>query len=473
VALIIAINIIVLSGLVLIALTKGLERALPFFVFVMVLLPGVAQIPIPGAFTVTGQRVAIVTLAALYLISGGGSAEEPAVKTTPLKYLLMAHIVWCSISTANSIVPLDSVKKMTYEVIEYYLMYYILTRTITQVKTIHRMMGAMVFAVVAACVFGAFEAYTSWRVIGLFPFVPGRFGGDSAYVGLDRFVSTFSNYSLFGAAISFAIVEALYLLTLAKTAARKIYLWAALLIMFLNIYKLTTRGPWLALIIGFGMLLLIGNAVTRKRMAAIVVLSVAVMVIRPGVYHTIVNLYAATVDTSNPDNPKGTSYEYRYALWRVSLEALGKSPGRELWGYGLESFYHLHLRAPFSTNPEYPFESADSSWVELMVETGYVGLLIIAILLLKPAVLVFNDWRRIRKPQNYLCGILLINMAQYYFMMTNVALYAWGQTAYMLWMWIAAGMVYKHVLQREKTAGAAEAQPADGARLELVAAPGF
>jgi O-antigen ligase len=221
------------------------------------------------------------------------------------------------------------------------------------------------------------------------------------------------------------------------------------------------------------MLLFVGDAVTRRRMAAIALLSIAVLVFRHGVYETIENQYLATRDTSDPNNVRGTSYEYRYALLRVSLGALERSPARMLWGYGLESFYDLHLRAPFYTNPKYPFESCDSSWIELTVETGFVGLFIMAMLLIKPAVLLFRHMRTIPKPESYLCGIILINMAQYYFMMTNVAIYSWGQTAYMLWMWIAIGMVYKHLLQKQKNMEVAEVEPPGKPPIDLFAAPGF
>ena len=472
-ALILIIDAVVVATLAFIALTKGVEAALPFFVFVVVLLPWQCVFPIPGVMTVTGQRVAIVTLIALFLVFKPPANRSRALLSTPLKFLLMLQIGWCVLSTANSIVPVDSLKKMSFEVVEYYLMYYILVRTISGVKTIHRMMGAMVFAVLVACVFGSFEAYTGWRVTSLFPYVAGRFTGVAGFTQDSRYFSTFAEPSLFGAAISFAIVEALYLLTLAKKTGRKVYLWVALLVMFLNIYKIVTRGPWLSLIIGLCLLVLVGDMATRRRIAALALLSVAVMVIRPGVYDTVKDLYLATTDTSNPNDIKADSFEYRFALRRVAQQELDKSFPREMWGYGPGSFYYLHIVAPFEGNPAYPFESCDSSWVQLMVETGYVGLLIIALLLIKPAVLAFRDWRKILRPEGYLCGILFINMLQYFFMMTNVALYAWGQTAYMLWIWIAISMVYRRVWKE----GIAEAYGAPAAEaskeFELLPAPGF
>ena len=160
----IIIDILVIAVLVSVTITKGFERALPYFVFVTVLLPVQAKIVIFDIFALSGQRVAIVTLVALYLIFKKQGAQVSPLETTPLKFLLMLHIAWCLLSTANSIVPGDSFKKLLYEVFEYYAMYYIFIKTITQVKTIHRIMGAVVCAVFVACVFGAIEAYSGWRV---------------------------------------------------------------------------------------------------------------------------------------------------------------------------------------------------------------------------------------------------------------------------------------------------------------------
>src|SRR5271157_1830545 len=163
-ALTIGLDLLVAAVLVVLTLTKGLERALPFFVFATVLLPVEAQFQIPGLFTVFGQRVAVITLAVLYFVSKSDGEQNSVIKKTPLATLMVVHIVWCVISTANSIVPVDSLKKMLHMVIEYYLMYNILVKTITQVKTVHRIMGAMVFAVFVACIFGSFEAYSGWRI---------------------------------------------------------------------------------------------------------------------------------------------------------------------------------------------------------------------------------------------------------------------------------------------------------------------
>jgi hypothetical protein len=448
--LIIIIDILLVAGLVGITITKGLERALPFFAFVVVLVPLESVIPLPGFFNLSTQRIALCTLLVLYLVFGGGPKEAALSKSTPLMGLLVVHILWCILSTANSVVPEISLKKMLSDVIEYYLMYYILFKTISKVDTIHRILGAMVSAVFVASVVGSVEAYTGWKVAQYFPEMTHYFNVGPSELGRgNRIVSTFGNYSLFGSALAFAIIEAFYLLTLARSAGRKVLLWVAVLLMFVNIYKTISRGPWLALILGFVLLFVYSQLKTRKAILVICLLTALVMVIRPGVYGTIKAIYVGTFDTDDPNNQLGSSYGYRYALWDVAEKALAKSTERQIWGYGIESWFYLDLKAPFGTNPEYPFLSCDNAWVQLTAETGYVGLVLIALLLFTPALMALRDVLKIPKPDNYLSWVLLINMAQYYFMMTNLAIYGWGQTGYMLWMWIAMAMVLRPIKQTE------------------------
>lgn len=444
---IIIIDVLVVAVLVFVTMTKGLERALPFFVFVLVLCPNESQIAIPGIFDLTTWRVAITTVTVLFFLFKGPALEaQPILKNTPLRFLIALHILWCLLSTANSISPVDSIKQVLTFAIEYYLLYFIALHSITRMETVHRILAAMVAAVAIACIFGWVEAYYTWRVTDWFPSVGHYFGAE---YDDGRMRSTFSNYSLFGAAIAFAIVEVFYFLHITARGSKRFILWLTLILMFWVVYKTTTRGPWIAAIIGGILLLLYSSRGTRLSLAAITCLCVAVFVIRPGVWDTVRDLYVQTVNDNDPNSVKEASYEYRWALWTVGANAINKNASRELLGFGMGTFFQLHLVAPFNGNPNYVFTSCDEAWVQQMVETGYVGLGIVALVLLTPLYLTLRNLRRIPKQHRYLCWVLFINIVQYYFMMTNVDIYGWGQTGYMLWIWIAISMVYPALADRE------------------------
>jgi O-antigen ligase len=438
------IDILALLGLVAIALQRGVEQTLPFAAFVFVLVPRDAAIQLPGLFDLTTQRILLIALTALYVLLPTPTTRRPRLDRT-LQCLIVAHIAWCLISVANSIVPMMSLKKMVSEVLEYYLLYYIFVKAITKMETINRLLFAIVAAVIASSCFGAIEAYSDWSIMQLFPTVAHSFEGWSttgAASGRDqRITSTFASPILFGAGLVMGIVLALYLIKVTKTSGKKILLWSGLLLMFLNLYKTSSRGPWLGLILSLGIIFFWDTGRIRKYLTVVAILCVAVVVIRPGVWDTIENIYIATFD---PQSPLGSSYEYRYALRDLAVKALSQDVTRSLWGYGMESFYYLGLEGDLYGRP-YKFLSCDSAWLELMVETGYVGLLIISLILILP---LWYSCRAIKKGPDRVPLYLVTVMFSYYFMMLSAAMYGWGQTGYILWMTIAAGLAYTKVRER-------------------------
>ena len=172
-ALVLIIDVVVVGWLLLVGLTKGLERTLPFLAFVMVVVPDASEIPLPGLFDLTTQRIALVTVAVLFLIFGSPKSSNGSLPySTPLKFLMAVQVVWCVISNFNSIVPLDSFKKMVSQVVEYYLFYYIVFRSVSSEETVRRILFAMVSGVFLCCVFGFVESYFQWTVMDYFPAGP-------------------------------------------------------------------------------------------------------------------------------------------------------------------------------------------------------------------------------------------------------------------------------------------------------------
>ena len=252
--LIIAINVFVVGGLCYIAMNRGLEKALPFATFMLVFLPIECRISM-GAFELTIQRTILIVLGGLYLLLGSRNKATANV-AMPLKVLMCVHVAWCLISTADSIVVLASIKKLMSVVFEYYLLYFVYWKNISSVKTIYKILFAIVLALIVCSVFGTIEAYRGWQILSLLPSVSHRFGGGIS-MEADREVRvqvTFDHAILYGAALAMAILLALYLLNVYKKSSEKVLVWGGLLLMFLNIYKTSSRGPWLDVIIGCALL---------------------------------------------------------------------------------------------------------------------------------------------------------------------------------------------------------------------------
>jgi O-Antigen ligase len=446
--LICVIDVVAVVALLVITLRSGLEEALPFAAFVFILVSRDAAIPLPGLFDLSVQRVILAVLTLLYFVVPPREGKRGSLNT-PLKWLIILHVGWCFLSTANSIVPMMSFKKMVTEIFEYYLLYYIFYQTIRDPRTVNRVLFGIVAALFVCSVFGVVEIYWNWSVMDWFPNVPHRFDGWST-TGVDsgrdaRVTTTFGHPILYGAGLTIGIVLTLYLIKTCRTSGRRLLLWIGLLIMFLNIYKTSSRGPWLGVALAMVILLLWDRGRVRKYLMVIGVLVLALVIIRPGVWQTIANLYFATFD---PTSPVGSSYEYRFRLREISMQALGRDLGRSIWGYGMESFYYLGLQGQLFGKP-YRFLSCDSAWTELMVETGYVGLVIIASVLLTP---LWRAWKSVRGSPDRVQLYLANSMFAYYFMMMSAAMYAWGQTGYILWMLIAVSAASLRISHAQRRA---------------------
>jgi O-antigen ligase len=291
------------------------------------------------------------------------------------------------------------------------------------------------------------EQYAQWKVINLFPEVAHRFvaGVGGRLPDSGRIKATFPHPILFANALALGIPWALYLLNLAKTAAQKACLWVTIVMMSWNMYKTMSRGPWLALALSLLLLLLFSPGSLRKHLAVIALLTVSALIIRPGVWETLRNTYIETLD---PESARGGSYQYRYDLTRLARQTLGQDPRRAVWGFGPNSFPELDLEAE---NPDTghwdKFESCDSAFVEVMLDTGYVGLFLVAALFLRAALLAWKGFRTVSRPANFLCLLFLINIGAYAFMMLSVENFGWGQQTLMLWILIALSVVYPGVAQ--------------------------
>jgi hypothetical protein len=461
-ALTLIIDVVVVAVLAFIALTKGVEAALPFFVFVVTLVPGESKIAIPGLFDLTTARLAIIVLLGFYFVPGKGAQPADGQKQKlPLRLILALMILWSLVSAANSIVFTASLKYVLSALLDYLLVFYLFVKLVNSTEMVHKILRGFIAGLLVCCVLGLPEMYTDWGVTSLFPAVTHTFTGivDSPQ---GRLHSTFPHSILFGDALALGIPVALYLIALAKSAKQRIWLWIAVLLMFWNVYKTVERGPWLGVVISLALLLLFSKARIRKYILALCLLSYAVILIRPGVWKTIKDSYYETI---NPTSVRGGSYRYRYALMNAALERLeAAGTGRMLWGFGQGSFGDLQLRIwDDAMQEEVNVISCDSSFVSVMVQQGYVALLLVLALLLLPAATSLRAFTRLPKPSNLLSLIFLINIVTYAFLMGSVECWDWGQQAYMIWIVFALAMIYPRLAREEQSSpsaiGVAETAP--------------
>ena len=446
--LILIIDCLAVAWLCTTASRKGFEATLPVAAFLLMLFPVESQIKLPGLLDLTTQRIVVATLVLLYFSKGREESWGSGGRPIPFKNLIALVIVWMLVASANSVVPDVSFKSTLSQCLDYFVTYYIFAKSVTKVETVNKILYGFVASMFVCSIFGMLEVYRNWTVLSLFPSTAHHFS-DLPGAVTDRGIraqSTFGHPILFGAALALAIPIALYLLTVVQSKGQRVFVWIAILSMVLCIYQTESRGPWLALGISLGLLLFLGEKQMRKTLTVIALLTVAVLVLRPGVWHTIADLYGETIST---DTAQGESYQWRYVLFNISKQELSKSFSRSLWGYGPESFYYLGLTTEALTDGEMhtvKVESCDSAVVELMMDTGYVGFSLIVLVLLRTALAAFRNRRKLPPPANALCSVFLVNIVAFCFLMTNVQLFGWGQQSYMLWVLIALAMTYPAIV---------------------------
>lgn len=441
--LVLIIDLVVVGMLCRCALTKGFEKTLPLAAFLIVLFPFESQIVLPGLFDFTTQRVIIITLATLYLAFGRKSKAPPL----PLKWLVLLLMAWMLLSALHSVVPIVSIKTVLSQFFDFFIPYYVFAKSISKSKSVNRILLGFVLGMFVCCLFGVVEAYWNWSILSIFPTAQHTFSSLAAAGDRDsRVQSSFGHAILFGGALAMTLPMALYLIVSAKSATRKVLLWGGIMLMFVCLFKTMSRGPWIAAVMSLALLLLGGERHLRKYVAVIGILTALTFVIRPGVWESISNLYGETL---NPETAQGASYEWRYALYHVAFEHLNTDFERAVWGYGPESFVYLGWKGEFQGDVV-PFDSCDSSVAALMIETGYVGLLVASVLFLAVAYCGLRNSIKLPRPRNVVSLVLFSALLSFYFLMTNVAILGWGQQSYIFWIVLALTVSYPAVVRREQ-----------------------
>lgn len=161
---------------------------------------------------------------------------------------------------------------------------------------------------------------------------------------------------------------------------------------------------------------------TRKKLNLIIILIIFLLLINPGVRETITALVNATF---NHDSVEGASVSYRFELWKQAKYLISRSTKNLLFGYGEEGRNYMELGERLSvTGHIMRFESWDSEFAVLLLETGFTGLLLNLVLSTSIIIYLLRIFKIYEDENKYFILLTLIVVVMINFMMTNVKIFA-------------------------------------------------
>ena len=436
----VVLSLMVLSAVAMLSAgTRGTAKALPLFTFLVLLMPIRAAINLGGLFDLNMQRLFVLLLVVIYLKDREPLKDEEGQDLRwfdiPFVKLMLVNFAAMSVSTIFSVNWVVSLKTLLLHATEFYLTYVIFCETIATTEDVESVFNAIYAATVVLALFAVVEAYANWNPVDYLPNEGGRFFREGGFdIDIDRgfrLKSVFPVSHLLGAAMVLGMTFTCHILSRKDDPGWKAALaWVFLLVMGLCLYKTSTRGPWLAIVLSFAFLLVVSSPRTKGTVAIFGLLTGLLLLFRRGIYLSIERIVISSFDTNTSI---GSSYEYRYALVDLARDALSRDHLRTLFGYGPETFYYLHLKREF-LGMEYTFLSCDSSWVLSAIETGLSGVSILALLLGGIFLYQLYNIRNLSgKLRDMMVCIAAFNLS-FLFLMTNVAIYGWVQFGHIYWI---------------------------------------
>jgi len=198
----------------------------------------------------------------------------------------------------------------------------------------------------------------------------------------NRVAGTFTHPNILAFYLVLAFTFFFYLLKSGHLNFTPMIKWMARILMVNMLVLLVatkTRNAWISIYLGF----VIYSLLQERKMLLLLVIIVPLMFLVPQVQERMLTVLKN--DTSG-DYRGINSFEWRMQMWKSSFSKIAQRP---LQGYGLGSF--KSMSEEFSTNKK---TGAHNTYLELIFETGAVGLVSFISLFLSPLTIFFKNMRQ-------------------------------------------------------------------------------
>ena len=396
------------------------------------------RIPLPGALPeLTIHRIVIISLFVVWI----RITNRKTISEVPLA----RHIfVWSGIAMLSLLGSIDhstSIKRYFDYVLEFFLLYFILSTTIQNREQALRILRSACLGLFIVAALAFLERYAGINVVERFILTEA--------VPLGDVTSTYRHRILLGTGMAMAWPLAFWSSQNANSGKSRRRFWICLLAVLAACYFSRSRGPWLAAVLAAAVLFVFGSVLARKRLLFIASLGALLLLARPGVLATITGLAEATVDT---ESLKGGTFLYRLELWKVALSEISKSPWRLLFGFGPGAGASQSVVWDLSyRDKDFVVTSWDNDFAYALYQYGFLGFFATVALYGTISWRLLSYGRSPRGQDRDLFISLAACTLVLFFMMSNVMIFA-RQLYYLLWTVTAIGFTLKIAASSEPEA---------------------
>lgn len=412
--------LLILSILILLiyVLIKSYKNGLALAMFFLVFVADTIMFELPGDFpNLSIHRLILILLIIIWSIK---NRSEMKMRDLPFinLFLILGIINLISVFTSDDII--FSIKVYLSFTVEVILFYIVLASSLNSEIEQIKCLNAMWLGLFFVAIFASIEKYTTFNPIDSLLAVNNIEGIQYAVSDVR---STYPHRILLGTAMSMGWPIAVSLTSYYQNKfLKKIVILTSILLLISSCYFAQSRGPWLASFIAGIVLFSLGSSNIKKKLIYIVMLVLLVLMLKPGVWETI---FSRAEDTMNVQSFKGSTYEYRWELWKRAYSEISKSPYRLLFGFGPGASDTMNLEAVLSYSGRYDdFWSWDNHYAANLLETGVIGLFIIIILYIYILKKLYEKLKNKSQPYRDLLAGIIASVVVFIFMKTNVSIFA-------------------------------------------------
>ncbi len=430
---------------------KGLCLTVGFIIS----MPDYMRISFGGGIPeMTVQRVLVMGAVFFWL---GAKRNFTTHQSIPFKGLLLAFTLSQLISTLLSANLMAGVKSLFVFTLENLMLFIVVSTTLQDRAGVLRMLTAIGAGLGGVAGVAMIERFKEINISLEFFLGEGR--------GLVDITATYPHRILLGYAMAMAVPILMAVREHETQPKRQKVILVLLLLTVAGCYFANSRGPWSGLVMAGGILLVLGSNQMRKSFVMIGVLSVVVIIARPGVRETLVSAISTTVG-ADKDSVKRKSYEYRWKLWEVAYSEVKKSPGRLLFGYGGLSTEDMDLSDYFEKESGgntalLGFTSWDNQQACDLIEFGFVGSALEVILFIAVLWKLLKLWKSSQGVDRTIMAAFISITVIFFYARSNVYLFS-PQLKCLFWVLVACSIRYGELKPTESSQDQNNSDPQAG-----------